>query len=200
MYSIISGSTVLSYFSPSMVQRAGDMDWYVGSQHVQKVVRYLYYIGGYVIIYNHTRDESRYKPQAGMTGVVTMCNGSCTVDVIVSGTNHSITPIFHFHLTAIMNFILGDGFFSAYPNLVRTISLFSYLRYVLVLERFSHYASGSRARDQRLGITPSQPAHWVGTGSRNLANQLQAPVKPGNTNNALFRIVPHYEDTVPEHT
>ncbi|EGO00134.1 hypothetical protein SERLA73DRAFT_152226 [Serpula lacrymans var. lacrymans S7.3] len=52
---------------------------------------------------------------------------------------------------------------------------------------------------QRLGIAPSQPAHWVGTGSRHLANQLQAPVKPGNTNNALFRIVPHREDTVPEH-
>ncbi|EGN93205.1 hypothetical protein SERLA73DRAFT_163549 [Serpula lacrymans var. lacrymans S7.3] len=41
----------------------------------------------------------------------------------------------------------------------------------------------------RLGIAPSQPAHWVGTGSRHLANQLQAPVKPGNTNNALSRML-----------
>ncbi|EGO00533.1 hypothetical protein SERLA73DRAFT_151288 [Serpula lacrymans var. lacrymans S7.3] len=53
--------------------------------------------------------------------------------------------------------------------------------------------------NQRLGIAPSQPAHWVETGSRHLANQLQAPVKPGNTNNTLFRIVPHHEDMVPEH-
>ena len=52
-----------------------------------------------------------------MYSVTTLTNGDHSIDVIKSTTWALILPIFMFHSTIIMNYILHDGFFSAYPQL-----------------------------------------------------------------------------------
>ena len=43
-------------------------------------------------------------------------NGLRTIEIIVSKTESTCTPIFQFHSTAVMNFFNADGIFCAYPN------------------------------------------------------------------------------------
>ncbi|EGN93335.1 hypothetical protein SERLA73DRAFT_156308 [Serpula lacrymans var. lacrymans S7.3] len=61
--------------------------------------------------------KDAYEADVDIKEVVKTLNGLKNIDVVVSSTSMSISPIFHFHSTAVMNFISGDGFFSAYPKL-----------------------------------------------------------------------------------
>ncbi|KAI6008657.1 hypothetical protein BKA83DRAFT_4029724, partial [Pisolithus microcarpus] len=49
--------------------------------------------------------------------LVVLTNGKNSVDVVVSKTSTTLSPIFPFHSTAVMNFISADTIFSGYPTL-----------------------------------------------------------------------------------
>ncbi|KIJ58467.1 hypothetical protein HYDPIDRAFT_67572, partial [Hydnomerulius pinastri MD-312] len=67
--------------------------------------------------FNPTRVSDPTDLDLAITSVVTLSNSDHTIDVIESSSTVSIAPIFKFHLTAVMNFISSEGFFSAYPHL-----------------------------------------------------------------------------------
>ncbi|KAH7908092.1 hypothetical protein BJ138DRAFT_984205, partial [Hygrophoropsis aurantiaca] len=111
----ISGSLALYFFDPARNWIPADMDLYVPKNRKNRVLRYLLCTGYNPV--NISSNRSSYKLECGMDKVITMCNGDVNIDVIITSGRNSIAPITHFHLTAVMNFLSADGFFSAYPNL-----------------------------------------------------------------------------------
>ncbi|KAI5981988.1 hypothetical protein F5J12DRAFT_695060, partial [Pisolithus orientalis] len=49
--------------------------------------------------------------------ILMFSNGSHYTDVVVSKTMTTISPLFQFHSTAVMNFTTTDSIFCAYPGL-----------------------------------------------------------------------------------
>ncbi|KAI6030966.1 hypothetical protein F5J12DRAFT_692680, partial [Pisolithus orientalis] len=71
---------------------------------------------GYYIIHQSHIDASTYSA-AAVCNILMFSNGSHYTDVVVSKTMTTISPLFQFHSTAVMNFISTDGIFCAYPGL-----------------------------------------------------------------------------------
>ncbi|KIN98795.1 hypothetical protein M404DRAFT_156900 [Pisolithus tinctorius Marx 270] len=71
---------------------------------------------GYYIIHQSHIDASAYSA-AAVCNILTFSNGSCYIDVVVSKTMTTISPLFQFHSTAVMNFISADSIFCTYPGL-----------------------------------------------------------------------------------
>ncbi|KAI6145046.1 hypothetical protein BKA82DRAFT_3928687, partial [Pisolithus tinctorius] len=54
---------------------------------------------------------------SSIRSVVSFANNHQSIDVIVSSTVATMSPIFKFHSTTMMNFISADHIFCAYPAL-----------------------------------------------------------------------------------
>jgi hypothetical protein len=70
----------------------------------------------------HTRTpvislNMNYPAYPSIQDVIYLKKGNKTMDIIVSANRFSISPIFHFHSTPVMNCITGNGIFSAYPKM-----------------------------------------------------------------------------------
>lgn len=124
---VISGSMALFFLfscsytganSSGMDWSPADMDIFepnIGSR-MSEVVRYLISTEGFVELgcrVNETDDV--YYPQAKK--VTRLQKGKLGIDVITTYSSSAIAAIFGFHSTPVMNWISGDGFFSAYPQL-----------------------------------------------------------------------------------
>ncbi|KAH7918703.1 hypothetical protein BV22DRAFT_1024126, partial [Leucogyrophana mollusca] len=112
----ISGSVALYFFDPAGGWAPSDMDLYVPRRRSKRVLRYLT-AAGYAPLDRTHEVRPQYGTECGVANVVTLCNGTCTIDVIIAVMNAAIAPIFRFHSTTVMNYISADGFFCAYPTL-----------------------------------------------------------------------------------
>ncbi|KAI6138306.1 hypothetical protein BKA82DRAFT_55764, partial [Pisolithus tinctorius] len=54
---------------------------------------------------------------SSICSVITFSNFCWSINVIVSSTVVAVSPIFKFHSTTVMNFIMADNIFCAYPSL-----------------------------------------------------------------------------------
>ncbi|KAI6126360.1 hypothetical protein EDD16DRAFT_1473580 [Pisolithus croceorrhizus] len=70
----------------------------------------------YHIVTEGDDDEVPYTP-CNRGQVVLLTNGKRWIHVVVSATASALSPIFHFHSTAVMNFISTDTIFCCYPRL-----------------------------------------------------------------------------------
>lgn len=129
----LSGSTVLKFMMPE--SQAGwtpnDLDIYVPSQLPDtrsQMVDYLRF-EGYVVVatvpFSSGTNANNYEPFGGILSVVKMRKGSREIDVVHSNSPTFFTCISHFHVTAVMNFISAQGFFSAYPAMTESGKAFA---------------------------------------------------------------------------
>ncbi|KAH7925865.1 hypothetical protein BV22DRAFT_1046452 [Leucogyrophana mollusca] len=112
--SVLSGSLVVRLLFPRLndMWNLKDMDLYTTVERSTEVVDFLvadqYKVADPSIVandYNRTTVKS----------VVTLLKGTRKVNVIASTTASPLYPIFHFHSTAVMNYMSADILFSAYP-------------------------------------------------------------------------------------
>ncbi|KAI6100726.1 hypothetical protein EDD16DRAFT_1496369 [Pisolithus croceorrhizus] len=114
---VISGSTTLHILLPKQGTPWApmDLDLYVLQMTSVLLMSHLME-EGYAIV---TKGESEDMPYTPMheEHVEQLTNGKHSIDVVVSGTASAPSPIFHFHSTAVMNFISADTIFCTYPRL-----------------------------------------------------------------------------------
>lgn len=124
--SVVSGSLALSFMVPPYQEnwKANDMDIYTNLHNVFTLTAYMQFCGyrkdgGDKLIkdYDDIKGNRMYGEVGGISHVIHMRKNDKKVDVIVSKRKSPIYPIFFFHTTIVQNFISGQGFFSAYPNL-----------------------------------------------------------------------------------
>ena len=117
-HAVISESTALWVFQPSMDWTPNDMDLYVPCLRVQGILHCLRGIG-FVSVKrpDAIAHNSRYDKKRAVASVAKVTNGDVTIDVVESKSPSLFVPIFEFHMTAVMNFISADRFFSVYPSL-----------------------------------------------------------------------------------
>lgn len=72
---------------------------------------------GYIPIHGLSKANPSQSYDHPIRRVTMLTNGICTIDIVESSTYSSVSPIFQFHLSAMMNYISSTGFFSAYPTL-----------------------------------------------------------------------------------
>lgn len=126
--SVISGSTALHVYLPRehRLWAPGDIDVYTTEQGFSTIMA-VFLTHGYDLASEFAKIGStqradiakRYDFQCDIQRVVKLTRASRSVDIIVSNTQSPIRPIFHFHSTAVMNYISGHGLFCAYPAWMR---------------------------------------------------------------------------------
>jgi len=113
---VISGSTALHFLlAKSTPWLPTDLDIYVPRCHAHHLVTLLNN-QGYQLVHQGIIDNSPYSHSQIHT-ILNLSNGTCRLDIVVSQKNAGLPPIFHFHSMAVMNFILPDRIFCAYPAL-----------------------------------------------------------------------------------
>lgn len=112
---VISGSMALYMFDPSQDWRPNDMDLYIPRYRLRRVLFRLR-VMGFVPVWG-TTVRHQYRRVNAIASVTKLTNGDRTIDVIESWFTSPFAPIFKFHLTAVMNFVSSEGFFSSYPKL-----------------------------------------------------------------------------------
>jgi len=128
-WAIVASSFALYIFDPSGVWFLKDLDIYVPNHRVKHVVKRLR-AHGYIPIRAVRKASSRSSYDQPIVSVTTLTNGDRSIDVVESTMRSSISPIFQFHLTAVMNYISSTGFFSAYPTLMSAQrSLYNHVHY-----------------------------------------------------------------------
>lgn len=119
--SIISGSFALSVFVPSRRDgwKANDMDIYSNPDLYRELMSFLQSVGYQEQTDPVYRSIERYLDRPGIREVHKLVHrdSSRTIDLIVTTSVFVEGPIFRYHSTAVMNWITGSGFFSAYPQL-----------------------------------------------------------------------------------
>ncbi|KDR75360.1 hypothetical protein GALMADRAFT_211577 [Galerina marginata CBS 339.88] len=113
--SVISGSMALVSLFPGdnlIAFRPQDIDFYVPLDMKTRAESFFLTSTAYRPIINKKRYYNKY-----IAEVIFMRHGNKTINIIVSSGANSLNPIFHFHSTAVMNFISSTGVFSAYPSL-----------------------------------------------------------------------------------
>lgn len=126
---IVSGSFALHVFDHSGGWSPKDLDLYVPIHRVKRVVNRLR-AQGYIPIGPPRKGISRVIYGQLIASVTKLTNGKHSIDVVESATRSSISPVFQFHLTAVMNYITFAGFFSAYPTLTtQRRSMINHLHY-----------------------------------------------------------------------
>ena len=71
---------------------------------------------GYQLVHQGIIDNLPYCHSKIHT-ILNLSNGIRSLDIVVSQKNMGLPPIFHFHSTAVMNFISANHIFCAYPAL-----------------------------------------------------------------------------------
>lgn len=126
-HTIISGSIALYFMLPlnAHIWTPSDMDLYTTTNGYSKIMAFLI-IHGYDLVAEFTGAQRPrgfgehhivYEMGYAIQQVIKMHKGDHTIDIIISQTSSPLSPIFHFHSTAVMNFISAYGFFSAYPKI-----------------------------------------------------------------------------------
>ncbi|KAI6011234.1 hypothetical protein BKA83DRAFT_4132226 [Pisolithus microcarpus] len=114
---VISGSTALHVLLPECgtLWTPTDLDIYVLHREAERLLDHLT-DQGYAIIAELPVKKVGYT-YSHVSRLVVLTNGKNSVDVVVSKTSTTLSPIFQFHSTAVMNFISADTIFSGYPTL-----------------------------------------------------------------------------------
>lgn len=119
--SMVSGSSVLAFMmpSPKISWEPKDLDVYTPRGRSTPIVDFLT-LEGYKEVYKWStapKPNGDYTRRPGIVDVITMTRGKLSIDIVESSSPSAFFSISCFHLTAVMNFVSGDGFFSAYPAL-----------------------------------------------------------------------------------
>ncbi|KAI6120915.1 hypothetical protein EDD16DRAFT_1444366, partial [Pisolithus croceorrhizus] len=120
---VISGSTALHFLLPRLGTpwTPSDLDLYV--PQITSVLMLSRLMAQDYRLMTEGDDDEPYTP-SDEVHVVHLTNGLRRIDVVVSGTASALSPIFHFHSTAVMNFVSADTVFCCYPRLtLRHLSL-----------------------------------------------------------------------------
>ncbi|KIJ10854.1 hypothetical protein PAXINDRAFT_85397 [Paxillus involutus ATCC 200175] len=137
---VISRSLALYLFDPSHGWLLNNIDLYIPRHRVLHVMKRLHRLG-YIPVKDVSQRHSHYHSENDIASVTMLTNGDHTVDLVESTTISALSPIFKFHLTAVMNYVSADGFFSAYPTLTtRGCSLINPMQFISHLPT-SHMAA-----------------------------------------------------------
>ncbi|KAI6101386.1 hypothetical protein EDD16DRAFT_1486555 [Pisolithus croceorrhizus] len=114
---VISGSTALHILllKQGTEWMPGDLDLYIPQMMLVPMVSCLME-EGYAMVTECEGEDMPYTPTNGVH-IVQLTNSKQRIDVIVSGTASALSLIFHFHSTAVMNFVSADTIFCTYPRL-----------------------------------------------------------------------------------
>lgn len=112
---VISGSAILQtlFAFENTYLHADDLDVYVEYGDVALFTEFLQMLGF------HLAASATSQPYAhgSIRSIITFHHKHSKVDIIESCTPSSVSLIFKFHSTAVMNYISADAIFSAYPYL-----------------------------------------------------------------------------------
>ncbi|KAI6146041.1 hypothetical protein BKA82DRAFT_35380 [Pisolithus tinctorius] len=114
---VISGLCALHILLP-----ANETSWSPSDLDIYVSCRYLACISvlleheGYEVVQQQSIDGGPYD-SSSIRSVVSFSNTCQCINVIVSTMAAAVSPIFEFHSTAVMNFIMADSVFCAYPAL-----------------------------------------------------------------------------------
>ncbi|KAG6825961.1 hypothetical protein H0H92_001702 [Tricholoma furcatifolium] len=118
---VISGSVALLIINYPAWFQCNDIDVYIPSTQLDFFVDALRSLMGMSVV---SRLSDRVRPLSvtyvsdAISDVVSLLYGPDRIlQLVVSKTDDSITPIFNFHSTAVMNFISSSAIFVAYPQL-----------------------------------------------------------------------------------
>ncbi|KIO04253.1 hypothetical protein M404DRAFT_110876, partial [Pisolithus tinctorius Marx 270] len=114
---VVSGSAALRMVLPasSCTWELSDLDIYVPC-HNQAQLYNLLCKHNYIIVCNGRINVQNYPPSTIYT-VTTFGNGQKLIDIVVSRNTSTLSPIFQFNSTAMMNFFTADSLYCAYPSL-----------------------------------------------------------------------------------
>ena len=114
---IVSGSTALHIMLPkaSTSWSPSDLNVYIPLCHKFQLTCLLEK-KGYHIENEGNNIHSTYS-SSDIFSVMMFANKHNKIDVVISTSLCTVSPIFNFHSTAIMNFISANSIFSAYPSL-----------------------------------------------------------------------------------
>ncbi|KAG6836743.1 hypothetical protein H0H93_003967 [Arthromyces matolae] len=115
--SVISGSFALAVLNYPSVLNPGDLDVYVAArlEDVRTLVKGLRSMG-MARVSSHKGREKKYWGYGIMKVWNFQYAGERKLQVIISKSS-ALAPIFHFHSTAVMNFVSWNTVFCAYPEL-----------------------------------------------------------------------------------
>lgn len=138
--SVISGSAALAIITPRLFI-PHDLDIYVPEGSLEPIHRFLTESASYQLVYHTSRDPPQYTeyhveqeagkplyktailrcvltvPSPGIVCIAFYLHRAMrrVINVIESSSTSSVTPIFHFHSTLVMNFITSNCVVSTYP-------------------------------------------------------------------------------------
>ncbi|EGN92239.1 hypothetical protein SERLA73DRAFT_79782 [Serpula lacrymans var. lacrymans S7.3] len=115
--SVISGSVAMTFFEGWSGWEPWDMDVYVPSFSRDRMLWCFKNSEGYDVVQEEAKNKEDYVANIDIEDVISLARGGMKIDLVVSSTFVNLLPVFCFHSTAVINFISGDGFFSAYPVL-----------------------------------------------------------------------------------
>ncbi|KIN99015.1 hypothetical protein M404DRAFT_114703, partial [Pisolithus tinctorius Marx 270] len=100
-----------------------DLNLYIVQRNIEFLLAALK-IQGYQVIYINAANAVHYY-NSHIASVFTLAHNNCKINIVISSSTTAISPIFHYHSTALMNFISHDSVFCAYPEL--TLHKHSYM-------------------------------------------------------------------------
>ncbi|KIO08655.1 hypothetical protein M404DRAFT_68309, partial [Pisolithus tinctorius Marx 270] len=117
---VVSGSMALHLLLPAndiycSLWHPSNLDIYVPFR-LRSLIACLLDAQGYRLQLPVSDDVAEYAGTS-IHSVLAFSKGCYKIDVIVSVNAASITPVFQFHTTAVMNFVTADRIFCAYPAL-----------------------------------------------------------------------------------
>lgn len=115
---VVSGSAVLHFMVPSDYWSPRDLDIFTPRCQGKFIVA-LFIMEGYTVLRRIVSNHP-HRVTSGIMSVTTLTRDNRFIDVVEASTRSPIFTISRFHLTALMNFISADGFFSAYPRLTES--------------------------------------------------------------------------------
>lgn len=115
-HAIVSGSFALHIFDRSGAWSPKDLDLYVPFHRVNHIVNRLR-AHGYIPVGPPHKGNSRITYRHTIASVTKLTNSNHFINIVESSTHSSISPVFQFHLTVVMNYISSSRVFSAYPTL-----------------------------------------------------------------------------------
>ncbi|KAI6148021.1 hypothetical protein BKA82DRAFT_103094, partial [Pisolithus tinctorius] len=114
---IISGSSALHFLLPKKetTWAPHDLDLYTTQRNVNFLLCTLK-LQDYHMIYVNTVNNIHYYNSHVVT-VFTLTQEGCKINIIISASLTTISPIFHYHSMVLMHFISHNCVFCAYPEL-----------------------------------------------------------------------------------
>ena len=114
---VVSGSHALRILLPTATTswEAKDLDIYVSAARVGQLINLLCREGCELAAVD--AQTAHEYASSSVKEVISLWRQQHRIDVIISGTDDPITPVFEFHSTVIMNFITAEAICCAYPSL-----------------------------------------------------------------------------------